>query len=230
MDTMSDKRTPLGASDAFARVTGAVYWYAVVEVAFVLAALPGVVGLVLLVPVPGNVPLYALCALPLIPAFSAALSALRARTRGDDLDPWRQFWRRWRANLRDVLPVGVVAVILLGLFAFNAAFGQAVDGFFAIAALVLGVVTLVWTVHAIVIASLYRFRVRDVARLAALYLVAKPLASLGVVSLAIVSAAAAALSVWLLLAAASVLAGLVLAGERPVIADVEARFIAPEPT
>ncbi|GAA2001632.1 DUF624 domain-containing protein [Microbacterium ulmi] len=223
---MSEKKT-LGGSDAFGRVTGAVYWYIVVEIAFALAGLPGVVGIVLLEPVPNNIPLYALCLVPILPAFSAAIAALRARRRSEALDPWRQYWRRWLANVKDVLVIGIPALAVLALFGFNIAFGDVAGGVFVIVAMILGAVVALWLVHALVIASLFSFRTRDTMRLAAYYLIAKPLVTLGVLSLVVIATAAAAVtSSWVLLVAGSVLAGLVLMNARAMIADIETRFVA----
>lgn len=223
---MSEKKT-LGGSDAFGRVTGGIYWYLVVEVAFVLAGLPGVIGIVLLEPVPSNIPLYALCLVPILPAFSAAVAALRARRQSDVLDPWRQFWRRWVANVKDVLMIGIPALAMLALVGFNVAFAAAVaGGVFSIVAIILGVVIALWLVHALVIASLFSFRTRDTMRLALYYLVAKPLVTLGVLSLAVLATALAVFTnPWVLLIAGSILAGLVLTNARAMIADIGMRFV-----
>jgi len=212
-------------STAFARVTGAVYRHVVVEVAFVLAALPGVAGIVLLVPAPANVPLYMLCLIPVLPAFSAAVAALRGHE--GEATPWRRYWHCWRANVRDVLLVCVPAVIALAVLGFNIAFAGTVGTFFTIAALVLAVAVSLWCVNALVIASLFAFRTRDIARLAAFYLIARPLATLGTICLLVIGAAVVmSMSAWVLLVAASLLAALVGSGARPVITDIEARFVA----
>lgn len=226
-EDMTDKRT-LGGSDAFARVTGGVYWYVVVEIALLLAALPGAVGMLLLAPEPANIPLYALCLVPVLPAFSAAIAALRARKKSDALDPWRQYWRRWTANVKDVLVLGVPALAALAILGFNAAFAASVaGGAFAIVAIVLGLVVALWLVHVLVIASLFSFRARDTTRLGLYYLVAKPLVTLGVASLGVLAAALAFFtSPWVLLVAGSILAGLVLTNARAMIADIEKRFVA----
>lgn len=224
---MTDHRTVLTDSTAFARVTGAVYRYLVVEVAFVLAALPGIAGIALLEPSSANVPLYVLCLIPVLPGFSAAVAALRRRD-DDQATPWRTYWRCWRANVRDVLRVTTPALVLLAVVGFNIVFAATVGTFFAVAAFVLAVLIVLWCLNAVLIASLFRFRTRDVARLAAYHLVAKPLAALGTVCLAVIAIALAlSMTWWVLVAGGSILAGLVRAGARPLIADIETRFIAP---
>ncbi|MBN9201422.1 MAG: DUF624 domain-containing protein [Microbacterium chocolatum] len=215
----------------FTQATGAVYWFVVVEIAFLLAAAPGLLGILLLERSASNIPLYALCLLPVAPAYSAALSALAARQRDDDLTVWPRYWRAWVANLGDVLwvwvPVLAVAAVLGTTIAFGAAAG--VDGFFVVTAGVLATMLAVFASHAIVIASLFRFRARDTARLALYYIAAKPLQSLGTVSYLLLAVALVAFTSDVVLALlGAVFAAFALANAKPMIADITTRFTAAE--
>lgn len=227
---MSQQNNQAGSPDPrrgiLGRVTGVVYWLVVIELCFLLASLPGFAGFLFLQPVAGNIPLFALCLLPVGPALSAAFTALRARQRDRDVDdPWRRFWRAWVGNLREVLVLWVPALAVLTLLGFNAAFAGAVGVPFQIIAIVLGVVLLVWTVHVLTIVSLFAFRTRDAARLALFYIFAKPLVSLGVLSFLVLTVALVFLvSAWAPALLASVVAMLLLANARPMVADIEARF------
>ena len=188
--------------DRLGRVTGAVYWFLIVEAAFLSAALPGFVGIVLLDRSPSNIPLYALSLVPVAPAFSAAMSTIAARTREfGDLSVWPRYWRSWVANVKDVLVVWVPALVVATILGMNIAFGGAagVDGFFLVASAVLLVAVALWSAHAVVIASFFRFRARDTARLALFYLVAKPLVTLGALGYLLIAAALVAFtSDWVL--------------------------------
>lgn len=216
----------------FGRVTETVYWFVVVEVAFLLAAAPGFLGVILLEQSATNIPLYALCLIPVAPAFSAALSALEARRRVAEPVVWPQFWRAYVRNVVDVLWVWVPALVAAAILGTTIAVGPAagVDGFFIGAAVVFLVVLAVWAAHALVIASLFRFRARDTARLALYYLAAKPLVSLGALSYLVVAVALVAfVSDWALALCAVIFAAFALVNARPLIASVRDRFIAPEP-
>ena len=211
------------------RVTGVFYWFLLVEVCFLLAALPGFVGILLLDRSASNIPLYALCALPIAPAFSAAMSALAARSRADDLSVWPRYWRAYRQNVGDVLWVWVptlAAACVLGItIAFGAAAG--VDGFFVGAAAVFLVVLAVWSSHTLVIASLFRFRARDVARLALYYLAARPLVTIGALSYLVLAVAVVAFTTDVVLAlTAVVFAAFSLVNARAMTADISERFVA----
>ena len=78
------------------RATALVYWYVVVTALLALAALPTLALLLLLDRAASNVPLAALAALPLGPALSAALYAVRARETDDEVAPARTFVRGYR--------------------------------------------------------------------------------------------------------------------------------------
>jgi hypothetical protein len=214
------------------RASAVVYWLLVTELCFLLAALPGLAGIVLLERSASNIPLYALCLVPLAPAFSAAISSLEYRPRADDLSVWRRFWVSYARNVFDVLLIWVPALLFATVLGITIAFGAAsgVDGFFVGAAVVFLVVLAVWTSHGIVIASLFRFRARDRARLALYYLAAKPLVSLGALSYLVLAAALIAFTSDVVAALAAVLfAAVALVNAKAMILDIRERFVGPEP-
>ncbi|TQK20923.1 uncharacterized protein DUF624 [Microbacterium sp. SLBN-154] len=214
---------------AFWRATTVVYWYVVVEGCFLLAAAPGFAGILLLERDASNIPLYALCLLPLGPAFSAAVSTMAARMTAEEPNVWPRFWRAYARNLGDVLWVWVPALAIATVLGTTVAFGAAagVDLFFTGAAIVLLVVVALWASHALMIASFFRFRARDIARLALYYLAAKPLVTLGSASYLVLATAVVAFgSDWMLALTAVVFAAFAGANARPMVADVTQRFTA----
>jgi hypothetical protein len=209
------------------RATAVVYWYLIVEVLLVVAVLPGALGPLFLERTPANAPLFALCLVPVGPAVSAALFALRDRTKAEGLTPAVSFWRGYRLNWADALKVwvpGLVAgvVILLGLANVGA---PGVPGWFAGALVAVGVGLLLWLVNALMIVSFFGFRTRDAARLAAHFLGARPLVTLGSLSLLVLAAGIVVLTTEALFGLlAAVWLGLVLRNAAPLLADVEERF------
>jgi hypothetical protein len=211
------------------RVTAVVYWYLMVEALLVVAVLPGALGSLFLERTPGNAPLFALCLVPVGPAVSAALFALRDRTRAEGLTPASSFWRGCRLNWADALKVWVPAlvagvVLLLGLANVGAG---GVPGWFAGVLVVVGAGLALWVVNALVIVSFFGFRTRDAARLAAHFLGARPLVTLGSLSLLVLAAGIVALTTEALfgLLAAAWLA-LVLRNAGPLLTEVEEQFTA----
>jgi hypothetical protein len=212
------------------RATAVVYWYLIVEVLLVVAVLPGALASLFLERTAGNAALFALCLVPVGPAVSAALFALRDRTKAEALTPASSFWRGYRLNWADALKVwvpGLISgvVILLGLV--NVGSGG-VPGWFAGALVVVAAGLVLWMVNALVIVSFFGFRTRDTVRLAAHFLGARPLVTLGSLSLLVLAGGIVVLTteaVFGLLAA--VWLALVLRNARPLVADVEERFTAP---
>lgn len=212
------------------RAAALIYSLLVVEGLFLVTAAPGLVALTLLGRDASNVPLAAACALPLGPALSAALYALRHRSRDlADLHPAAAFWRGYRANVRGVLKIWApwlagVAVIGTNLANFAAA---GVPGWWAVLLVLVAAAAMLWVANALVITSLFEFRAVDVARLASYVLTRHPKATLANASLLVVAGGATLVATELLPALlASAFAAALLWNSRPVIAEVQEEFTA----
>ncbi|WP_422769908.1 DUF624 domain-containing protein [Plantactinospora sp. WMMC1484] len=212
------------------RAAALVYSLLLVEVLLVLTTLPGLVPLFLLDRHSSNLPLVALCALPLGPALAAALYALHHhRPDLTDLKPAVLFWRGYRANFLGALAIWApwlawLTIVALNLSNFAAA---AVPGWWRIPLVLVAVGVTLWGVNALVITSLFRFRVRDVARLALHFLGHTPGVTLGTLSLLVLAAGV----VWVTSEAVLGLLGSVVVlalvrNCRPLIGKVKEEFTA----
>lgn len=219
----------------FSRGSAAVYWAVVIEGLIVLTSLPGLAAFVLLDPSVGNAPLFALAAVPLGPSLGAAVHAWRhwqtTPPADRDLAPAAHYWRGYKLSWRDVLRWWVPTVLVLAVLAVNVAGAGALGGSggaFALVSVLIGVGVLVWAGHALVLSSLFSFRTRDVARLAAHYLAARPASTLGVLALVVVAAGTALLATdWLLVLLASPLVAVLVRNATPVLTDARTRFTHP---
>lgn len=202
---MSEQGGRAAGTGPLARIGRWVAWWLVLEGLVVLTSLPGFVGLLFLDRSAASVPLVALCAVPIGPSLAAAAFAwhrfLGERPADRDATPLRAFLRGYVLNWRDVLVWWVPLLVVLALLGVNAvdagvlgnvagddAFGGGNAS--ALVYVVAMIVLLVWAGNALVITSLFSFRTRDVLRLAAYYLGARPLPGLGVLALVILAAAA----------------------------------------
>lgn len=212
------------------RIAALVYTLLVVEGLLLVATLPGLVPLVLLDRDASNVPLAAACALPLGPALSAAVYALHRRSRDiTDLRPAAAFWRGYRMNVLDVLRMWVPWLLLLTVIGVSLAnFSAArVPGWWAALLVVIAAAATLWVANALVIASLFAFRARDVARLAAYFLGHRPGVTLGNAGLVILAGGVTYLTSEAVVALlGSVLAMLLLQTCRPMIVEVTEEFVA----
>jgi hypothetical protein len=212
------------------RFAALVYTLLVVNVLTLLAALPGLVPLALLGRDASNLPLVALCLVPLGPALSAAVYAVRHRSSDTtDLAPAAAFAGGYRANLRGVLAIWVPALAWLCVLALSLANFAAtgLPGWWAVLLAVVALVATLCGMNALVITSLFAFRTRDVARLSAYFLFRTPGVALGNACLLIVAGGLAVLFSEVVLGLlASVFVLSLLRTSEPMLAAVRAEFVA----
>lgn len=212
------------------RAAALIYTLLVVELLVLITTVPGLIGLTLLDRVAANIPLAAACVLPVGPALSAALYALHHRRLDlTDLHPAAAFWRGYKLNFRGVVKLWIPWLVWLTIIGANLAnFAVAgVPGWWAVLSVLVAVAATLWAANALVITSLFEFRARDVARLAAYFLTRSPRATLANACLLIVAAGITLLGSEAVLALlASALAALLLVNSKPVITEVRERFTA----
>jgi len=214
-------------------VTGGIYRWLTLTVLFAIACAPTWALWLFLAPDPSNAILFALAGAPLGPALSAGLYSLRAKATDDGLAPGKAFWRGYALNWKDVLRFWVPALALLGIIGWTvglreyAGIGTAYVIFLAMVAL--GV--FVWAMHCVAIVSFFSFRARDVARLGVFSLLTQVRATFGVISLAVTAVAVLLLLEMpvLLAALGGIWIWLWWANLKPMVAQIQHRFVAPTP-
>lgn len=211
------------------RVLALVYTLLTVEVCIVVATAPALVLLTLLDRDASNIPLAALCALPLGPAASAAVSTLHQR-RADltELRPATAFWQAYKRNAGGVLRLWAPWLAFTTVIAINLAHFAAagVPGWWAWLLVAVAAIAALWSVNALVITSLFAFRTADVARLAAYFLIHTWRVTLAHASLLVVALGITFLfsEAVLMLVAALVLWSLAVVS-RPMIAEIREEFV-----
>ncbi|MFI8232903.1 hypothetical protein ACIGDI_29160 [Streptomyces sp. NPDC085900] len=226
---MSAEATAFG-DGPLSRAVALVHTLVTVEALLLVAASPALAGLFMLGPDPSNLPLAAVALLPLGPALSAAVYALHHRDRDlTDLRPARAYARGWRLNALPVLRLWTPLLAWLTVIAFTLTHFSAsgLPGWWAALLAAIGVGSLLWGAHALVLTSLFTFRARDTARLAAYFLLRHGRATLAAASLLVLAAGLTALLTEALpaLLAAPLLLSL-LYGSRRVIAETQEDFTA----
>jgi hypothetical protein len=205
-----------------------IYTLVVVELLFGVSTLPGLVPLMLLDRDPSNIPLVAACAVPIGPAFAAALYALHHREHGlFDLRPAAAFWRGYRVNVVAVLTVWVPTLVWLTILAINLTYldDAGLPAWWSGLLVVVAAAAALWGTNALVITSLYDFRAADVARLAVYFLGRTRGVTLGTAGLLIAAVGVTvALSEAVLALFGSVLAMVLLRVTRPMVDVVRAEF------
>ncbi|MFJ6167084.1 DUF624 domain-containing protein [Micromonospora orduensis] len=164
------------------RAASRVYILLVVELLLLLTTLPGLLPLLLLSRDASNLPLVALCLVPVGPAVAAALYALRhQRPDLTELRPAAVFWRGYRANLAGALRIWLPAMLWLTVLAVNLAHRGAVGlpGWWTVPLVGIAVGVTLCAANALLITALFDFRTRDVLRLAVHFLVRTPGVTVG---------------------------------------------------
>ncbi|MFI6035405.1 hypothetical protein ACIBBD_14770 [Streptomyces sp. NPDC051315] len=227
---MSTVRTADFGTGTLSRAAALLHTLLTVEALLLATAAPGLLGLLLLGPDPANLPLAAVCLLPLGPAASAAVYALHHRSHDlTDLHPARVYRRGLRLNALPALKLWTPLLAWLTVIAFTLTHFSAtgLPGWWAVLLGAVGAACLLWGAHALVLTSLFAFRARDTARLAGYFLLRHGRATLGAASLLVLSGTLTALMTEALpaLLAAPLLLSLLRAA-RPVIAETQEDFTA----
>ncbi len=215
---------------AFTAITEGTYWFLAIDVLLVLACAPTIVVWALLGGDPAGALWLGLSALPVLPALAASLYAWRKRSEDPDLSPASHFLRGYRLNLRDSLAVGAPALAILTVLALNITYGGALGtASFSAAFLVIGALVLLILVRALTIVSSFSFRLRDVLRLSVFTLLTKPLTTLALLSLGVLTVGLMHfVGEFALLIAASLLSYALWTSEQPVARLLRERFVRSE--
>lgn len=169
----------------FNRITKQVYWFVALTMCTLVALAPSFVGSLLLAREASNIPLYGLLAWLCAPGLSAALYTCARKDVDLDEGPFAAYWQGIVRNWKGALVLALPAVALGTIVAFNAAWSAAsgVSPVFVWIGLFFGVIALIWCTHALTIHSEFNFRLQDLLRLGFFYVGGIPRATLGALSL-----------------------------------------------
>lgn len=229
MSTVSAARKEFG-DGPLGRAAAAIYSLLVIEGLLLVGIAPGLVLLAALDRDASNVPLAALCALPVGPAWSAALYAWHHRGRDlTELHPARAYIRGYRSGAWEALRLWTPWLLVMALVGVTLTHRDAagVPGWWGAMLAVVAGLSALWMANVLVISALFSFRAVDTARLAAYFLIRNGKGTVGnllVLAAAVVVTAAGAQVVPFLLA--SVLAAAFLLNSRPMIAHIREDFTA----
>ena len=214
------------------RITVEVYWTVSLTALFATACLPGALVVLLMEPGRPAVVLLLLAVLPVGPALAATVFAWRQRQRTEDPTPWRCFATGYRLSGLDAVKVwlpacAVLAVVGAGVVATG--LGLVPSAYLAVL-VVIALVVLIAAVHALMITTVFSFRVRDVLRLAVFHTFRLPRATLAVLALLIAMAAlVVVLGDWVAVLTAGLFARALAAYERPLLDRIRTEFTATTP-
>ena len=214
------------------RITIEVYWVLMLTALFGAACLPGALVVLMMEPGRPALVLLLLAVLPVGPALAGTVFAWRHRDRTEDPTPWRCFVTGYRLSGLDALKVWAPACVALGVIGTGVlatGLGLVPTAYLVVLA-VIGLVVLLSAVHALVITTVFSFRLRDVIRLAVFHTFRLPRATLAVLAVLIATAAlVATLGDWAGVLAAGVFARALAHYERPLLERIRTDFTTEQP-
>ena len=212
-----------------------LYWYIMLTLMMAIAGAPAVLATAFLdanyPSNPINAVVIIVAGLFLGPTLSAGLYACRARTKDETPLPTRAFWRGYKMNAADVLRLWLPTCLVVAIIAFtlgNAA-TAGIGLAYAIGLIAIASGVTLWGMHALMLATFFTFRSRDIARLAVYYLGRNRKSSLGVLALIIVAGGIVGLvpgGIFALAVASGLWTGLWWLNVTAIIADATERFTA----
>lgn len=209
-----------GAAEIVQRVLALHVWVLV-------ASAPLIIGLPFVSADPSNIPLFALLALPVGPAVSAAIFAWQQMARDTEKSATHFFWRGYRLNWLDALVFYGIGLVFIAILATNLTHADAAFGGSVLPAvwIALGLLISLVVLNAVVISALFSFRRLDVFRLAVFHLGSSWRSTLGFIAILIcVGAAMILISEWVLFVLAGLITWFIWVQARPLISSVEQRF------
>lgn len=215
------------ADGPLTRVTTAIYRHLALGLCLAAACLPTLIVVTLFQPGPSSIAAFIVALLPVAPALSAGLYAVRGWRTKPDQGPFALYVHGYRQNMWDVVKWWAPLVLAGAVLGVDIVFADAVPAGGAIrgTGLVIAVALTLWSGHALVVSSFFSFRTRDVLRVAAVELFSGWRVTLGFVSLLIVAVAVVYLGTELaLLLLAWAFVALYERISRPVVEDVTTRF------
>ncbi|MCL2594429.1 MAG: DUF624 domain-containing protein [Promicromonosporaceae bacterium] len=190
----ADKTPKMFGDGPISVFSNGIYRFLMITLMMIAACLPTLLLLMWPAGIPEDAPpaimmpaLMVLFCIPLGPALSAGLYAMRAASTDEGLTPVRSFWRGYRLNWLAALKVWVPPLLLLAVIATTithselAGLGPMYIGTLTFVAALL----LVWAHHALALTTFFTFRYSDVYRLAMYCLMTQWRATTGVLAIAV---------------------------------------------
>lgn len=227
--TVTPNRDEVGEG-RFSLAVAAFVWCVRLTVQLAVACLPLVLLALLLRPSASLTWLVVLAVQPVGPALAAGLFAVRARYRDPHLAVERAFWQGYRRSGRDAALLWTPATLVVTAVLLVAA-GASLPALYRGALLGFGALVVLGTLHALALATFFRFSVADAAQLGAHHLVRRWRASLGLaVLVALALAVATLLSDLALVALAGLGVWLWYRCLTPALRDTVDRYVAATPS
>lgn len=206
-----------------------IYWLFMLNLYFILANVVFLVFFMTLERDFSNIPLYFLALIPTGPSISALLYCLDKMIKEKDLSPTKDFFAGYKKNFKDSMKLWIPLLVLLFIFFVDlkyfilseSSFSLVLAIFFLLAS---GLIFLIM-LNSLIINMNFAFRLRDLYRLSAYYIIRKLKITLGNIGIIFISFFIVSLTTnFLIIIFASLIIYLILLNSKDLVEDVQTNF------
>ncbi|WP_010677920.1 YesL family protein [Bacillus timonensis] len=206
-----------------------IYWLFMLNLYFVLTNVVFLLFFMTLERDFSNIPLYFLALIPTGPSISALFYCLDKMLKDKDLSPTKDFFTGYKKNFKDSMKLWIPSLVLLFVFFVDlqyfivseSSFSTVLSIFFLLAS---GLISLM-VLNAFIINLNFAFRLRDLYRLSAYYIIRKLKITLGNIGIIFISLFIISLTNnFLILFFAILIFYLILLNSKDLVEDVQTNF------
>ncbi len=217
----------------FFRITNLIYALLMTNLFFVLTNLIALFFFMTLEPTFSNVTIYFLALIPTGPAISALIYSIGKLIREKELSPLQDFFHGYKINFKDTmkfwLPLLLVVYILIVDLQYFNSNPSTISSILSVIFMIGILLTIVIAMNGFLIIAGYKFRFKDIWKLAVYYSFTKVKITFGNISIVIITLFLLSItSHFLLLFIGSIICYLFLLNSKGLFEDIQMNFCEPK--
>jgi uncharacterized membrane protein YesL len=226
---LSQQQREFGQGSLFT-FTNYVYWLFLTNFYFILANAIFIFFFMTLVPTFSNIIVYFLALIPSGPAITALCYSMDKLVRTKEVSPTRDFFYGYKSNIKGTFSVWLIILIVFFILIIDLQyFRNSPTEMGQILSIVIFILTILWTIislNAMIINSKFKFRTRDVFKLAVYYSFRKFKSTIGgVLILFILGFLTTVTTDFLVIFVSSLVGYLMMLNSKEILSDIQENFL-----
>lgn len=212
-------------------ITNYIYWLLLTNIYFILANSIFLFFFMTLQQSFSNIILYFLALIPTGPAISALYYSMEKLIRTRELSPTKDFFEGYKKNVKDTLLLWIPILSVFFILLVDFQHLQESNQMFANIMLLLMIIGAVLTMNTLAINTRFKFRIRDIYKLAVYYSFNKFKNTIGgMVIIFLVAVLTVLTTNFLIIFISSIVAYLLMLNAKEMLNDIESNFLETSPT
>jgi uncharacterized membrane protein YesL len=226
---LSQQQREFGQGSLFT-FTNYVYWLFLTNFYFILTNVIFIFFFMTLVPTFSNIIVYFLALIPSGPAITALCYSMDKLVRTKEVSPTRDFFYGYKSNIKGTFSVWLIILIVFFILIIDLQyFRNSPTEMGQILSIVIFILTILWTIislNAMIINSKFKFRTRDVFKLAVYYSFRKFKSTIGgVLILFILGFLTTVTTDFLVIFVSSLVGYLMMLNSKEILSDIQENFL-----